>query len=94
VIRITLNKRYITLAPIANLIGIAFNLQDPVGLLSSTNGRVGITLALVDSGHPGLEQLTYHNPMMPVSLMAHLRGQLKYPSNQSLVVRQMPGMVG
>jgi acyl-CoA dehydrogenase len=64
VIRVTLNKRYITLAPIANLVGIAFNLQDPDGLLSTFtgHGRAGITLALVERGHPGLEQLSYHNP--------------------------------
>ena len=36
VIDITLDKRYITLAPVANLIGIAFELRDPEGLL----GRV------------------------------------------------------
>ena len=67
-IKINLNKRYITLAPIANLVGIAFNLQDPDGLLqvdgtvTGSCGRTGITLALVERGHPGLEQLTYHDP--------------------------------
>jgi acyl-CoA dehydrogenase len=67
-IKINLNKRYITLAPIANLVGIAFNLQDPDGLLQAVGtvtgscGRTGITLALVERGHPGLEQLTYHDP--------------------------------
>lgn len=59
-IKVNLNKRYITLAPIANLIGIAFNLQDPNKLL--TAGKPGITLALIERGHTGLEQLTYHNP--------------------------------
>jgi len=55
---IKLNKRYITLAPISNLIGIGFNLQDPDKLLN----KEGITVALVEKNHPGLEQLTYHNP--------------------------------
>jgi acyl-CoA dehydrogenase len=55
-IKVSLNKRYITLAPISNLVGIAFNLEEPV------NGRKGITLALVERGHPGLIQETYHNP--------------------------------
>ena len=32
-IKITLNKRYITLAPVSNLMGIAFNLTDPNELL-------------------------------------------------------------
>jgi acyl-CoA dehydrogenase len=58
-IKVSLNKRYITLAPISNLVGIAFNLEDPTGLLS---GKKGITLALVERGHPGLQQETHHNP--------------------------------
>ena len=59
-IKITLNKRYITLAPISNLIGIAFKLNDPDNLLG--NGKNGITLALVESNQPGLLLETYHNP--------------------------------
>jgi len=59
-IRITLNKRYITLAPISNLIGIAFKLNDPNNLLG--NGKNGITLALVESSQGGLLQETNHNP--------------------------------
>jgi len=59
-IRITLNKRYITLAPVSNLIGIAFKLNDPNGLL--TNSKEGITLALVENFQEGLLQETYHNP--------------------------------
>ena len=60
VVEINLNKRYITLAPIANLIGIAFNLKDPNNLLK--DGTAGITLALIERGHSGLIQNTYHNP--------------------------------
>jgi alkylation response protein AidB-like acyl-CoA dehydrogenase len=41
VVEVELNKRYITLAPIANLIGIAFNLKDPNNLLK--DGKSGIT---------------------------------------------------
>lgn len=59
-IEISLNKRYITLAPVSNLIGIAFRLNDPNGLLKS--GKSGITLALVESSEKGLKQKTYHNP--------------------------------
>ena len=50
-IEIILNKRYITLAPVANLVGIAFYLEDK-----------GITVALVEKGHHGLLQETHHNP--------------------------------
>ena len=59
-VEIELNKRYITLAPVANLIGIAFKLNDPNKLLKQ--GKEGITLALVEKGHHGLSQETYHNP--------------------------------
>jgi len=59
-IKISLNKRYITLAPISNLIGIAFNVEDPNGLLK--NNKSGISVALVENSQPGLLKLTYHNP--------------------------------
>ena len=59
-IKITLNKRYIKLAPISNLIGIAFDLKDPNNLLSSK--KQGITVALIENVEKGLLQTTYHNP--------------------------------
>jgi acyl-CoA dehydrogenase len=59
-IKIVLNKRYITLAPISNLIGIAFHLKDPNKLLFSK--KEGITVALIESSEEGLKQTTYHNP--------------------------------
>ncbi len=58
-IKINVNKRYITLAPVSNLMGIAFNLEDPDNLL----GKSGITLALLERGHEGLIQNTHHNPL-------------------------------
>ena len=60
-IRVNINKRYITLAPVANLMGIAFNLKDPNNLLP--NKKNGITLALLERTHEGLIQNTYHNPL-------------------------------
>ena len=42
-ITINLNKRYITLAPVANLMGIAFNLKDPNNLV----GRDGVIWLLL-----------------------------------------------
>jgi len=59
-IKVTLNKRYITLAPISNLIGVAFRLKDPNGILE--NKKDGITLALLEPSELGLLQNTYHNP--------------------------------
>ena len=60
-ILVHINKRYITLAPVANLVGIAFKLQDPQCLLNE--GKEGVTLALIERGHPGLMQETRHNPL-------------------------------
>jgi alkylation response protein AidB-like acyl-CoA dehydrogenase len=60
-IKVKINKRYITLAPVANLMGIAFNLNDPSGLLE--NKKSGISLALLERGHDGLIQETHHNPL-------------------------------
>ena len=61
VIRVKLNKRYITLAPVSNLIGLAFSVEDPDNILE--NKLSGVTVALVEKGHPGLEQAYYHNPL-------------------------------
>ena len=60
-IKIKINKRYITLAPVANLMGIAFNLIDKDNILK--NKKSGITLALLERNHDGLIQNTYHNPL-------------------------------
>ncbi len=61
VITVTLNKRYITLSPISNLVGLAFNLTDPDNLLQ--DGEEGVTVALIESDHKGLKKHTHHNPM-------------------------------
>lgn len=49
-----INKRYITLAPIATLIGLAFQLQDPDNLLDGS-GKEGITCVLLPYNYKGLE---------------------------------------
>ncbi len=61
VIKVSVNKRYITLAPISNLVGLAFNLEDPDNLLEK--GKTGITVALLEKDHPGLKLDTHHNPL-------------------------------
>ena len=60
-IRLNISKRYITLAPISNLVGIAFKLNDPNKLL--TSGKEGITLALLEPSKYNLEIGNKHNPM-------------------------------
>ena len=61
-IRLTLNKRYITLAPVASLIGVAFRMYDPDGLLGDTKD-IGISLALVPRDTDGLEIGRRHFPL-------------------------------
>lgn len=61
-VKLTWDKRYITLAPIATVLGLAFKLYDPDHLLSETENR-GITLALIPTHHPGVEIGKRHLPM-------------------------------
>jgi acyl-CoA dehydrogenase len=61
-IRLTLNKRYITLAPVATLIGVAFRMYDPDGLIGDVRD-IGISLALVPSDTAGLKIGRRHFPL-------------------------------
>lgn len=61
-IRLNFDKRYVSLGPVATLIGLAFKLYDPDGLLDA-NIRRGITLALVPADAPGVVQGGRHDPM-------------------------------
>lgn len=60
-IKLTWDKRYITLAPKATLLGLAFRLQDPDNHLGQGE-EVGITLALIPTDHPGVETGRRHLP--------------------------------
>jgi acyl-CoA dehydrogenase len=61
-IRLTWEKRYITLAPVATLLGLAFKLYDPEKLLSNEVNR-GITLALVPTDTQGVQIGRRHFPL-------------------------------
>ncbi len=61
-IKINWQKRYITLAPVATLIGLAFKLEDPQCLLSE-EAQPGITLALIPSNTPGVDIGSRHMPL-------------------------------
>lgn len=60
--RLNWKKRYITLAPITTLIGLAFKLKDPHGLLGEVED-LGITCALIRPETPGIEIGRHHDPM-------------------------------
>ena len=61
-IRLTWEKRYITLCPVASVLGLAFRLYDPEQLLSQTVD-IGITLALIPTSHPGVHTGRRHWPL-------------------------------
>ncbi len=60
-VRLTWDKRYITLAPKATLLGLAFRLFDPDNQLGRGED-IGITLALVPTDHAGVEIGRRHLP--------------------------------
>ena len=60
-IHLTWEKRYITLAPVATLLGLAFRLYDPGRVLGGDVDR-GITLALIPTDLPGVKIGRRHFP--------------------------------
>ncbi|CDT48585.1 Acyl-coenzyme A dehydrogenase [Vibrio coralliirubri] len=60
--RLTWNKRYITLAPVATVLGLAFKLRDPDGLLGDQKD-LGITCALIPTDLKGVEIGNRHFPL-------------------------------
>ena len=72
--KLTWDKRYITLAPIATLLGLAFRLHDPDHLLGAGED-VGITLALIPTDTPGVEIGRRHYPAGQAFLNGPTRGQ-------------------
>jgi acyl-CoA dehydrogenase len=61
-IRLTWEKRYITLGPVATLLGLAFRLYDPDHILGQ-NEDIGITLGLIPTDTPGVNIGRRHFPL-------------------------------
>ena len=61
-IRLNWNKRYITLGPVATVLGLAFKLYDPDHLLGDEKS-LGITLALIPTDSKGITIGDRHNPL-------------------------------
>ena len=61
-LRLNWKKRYITLAPVATLIGLAFRIKDPDHLLGDKED-LGISCALIAADLPGVEIGQRHDPM-------------------------------
>jgi acyl-CoA dehydrogenase len=61
-IRLNWDKRYITLGPVATVLGLAFKLYDPDHLLGDRD-ELGITLALIPTDTPGITIGNRHAPL-------------------------------
>src|SRR5947209_9321302 len=64
-LRLNWHKRYITLGPVATVLGLAFKAYDPDHLLGSETD-LGITVALIPTNTPGVEIGHRHLPSMQV----------------------------
>jgi acyl-CoA dehydrogenase len=71
--RVSFDKRYITLAPVCTVFGLAFRLYDPEHLLGETED-LGITVALVPREHPGVEIGRRHLPLDAIWMNGPIRG--------------------
>ena len=72
--RVTWDKRYITLAPVCTILGLAIRLYDPDGLLGDKRD-IGITCALVPYDHPGVDTGRRHLPLNAVFVTGPTRGK-------------------
>ena len=87
---VEVNKRYITLAPIADIVGLAIKLEDPDNLLEK--GEDGITLFLLEKNFPGLELGGYHNPMNLGFPNGTVKGKLQIDLDKIIGGEEKAGM--
>lgn len=73
-IRANFKKRYITLAPIAGVVGLGINLSDPNNLLKG-KGDTGFTVALLERNHPGLRMGPRHMPLNAAFMNGTVEGE-------------------
>jgi acyl-CoA dehydrogenase len=64
-LKVTWNKRYITLAPVATLIGLAIKVYDPEKLLGDDE-QIGVTCVLIPRDLEGVNAGPRHLPMNTV----------------------------
>lgn len=83
-IRMNFDKRYITLAPTATIIGIAFRMYDPDGFLGDTED-LGISLALVPRDTKGMEIGRRHMPLNLPFQNGPIRGKDVFVPLDSLI---------
>jgi acyl-CoA dehydrogenase len=90
-VRLTFDKRYITLAPVATLIGVAFQMHDPDHMLGDKE-HIGITLALIPRETKGLEVGRRHFPLNAAFQNGPVRGEdIFIPMSQLIGGEEMAG---
>ena len=90
-LRVTWNKRYITLAPVATLIGLAIKVYDPEHLLGG-EGNIGVTCVMVPHDLPGVHRGARHLPMNTVFMNGPTWGKDVFiPMDQVIGGRAMLG---
>ena len=73
-VRLNFEKRWITLAPIATVVGLAFRLFDPENLLGDEEDR-GITLALIPRDTQGMDIGRRHHPIGSPFMNGPIKGK-------------------
>lgn len=73
-INLNFDKRYITLAPVATVVGLAFQMMDPDNLLGDKK-QLGITLALIPRDTAGMEIGRRHLPLDVMFMNGPIRGK-------------------
>lgn len=73
-VRLNFNKRYITLAPVATLVGLAFKLYDPEHLIGQVDSY-GITCALIPRNTAGMEIGRRHFPVNQAFMNGPIKGK-------------------
>ena len=83
-ISLTWNKRYITLAPVASVLGLAYHLEDPENLLGKGE-KPGITVSLIPADTEGVEIGNRHRPMDMAFMNGPTRGKDVFVPVDSIV---------
>lgn len=83
-INLNLNKRWITLSPVATLIGVAINLKDPDNLLNGI-GQEGITCVLIPRDTENLEIGNRHLPSNQPFMNGTIRGEKIFVPIDSII---------
>jgi alkylation response protein AidB-like acyl-CoA dehydrogenase len=83
-VRVTINKRYITLAPVSNLVAVAVQVSDPDNHLQGKS-KDGVTIFLLETNNtPNLLQETYHDPNDAGFPNGTLKGTLDIPLENTI----------